>query len=529
MLDLDVKIIPVFMQDTKRVGCIESPIGSAEFLALFRNAKFVCTDSFHGMIFSIIFHVNFIEFKRFKEDDPRNQNFRIYNLADLLCLHERITDGEISDDVIRSAIDFDAVDRRLKVLREESLCWLKNALDVSAVKERRVFRNHVLQDHELCCGCGACGAVCPVNAVKVSLNHEGFYEACIDESLCIQCGKCKSVCPLEKCEGVKCSDGSLFSYKDNDKRVLLESSSGGFAYRLGVIANNNGWNVCGCEFDRTEGRAKHIMIEWNNPEEICRLQGSKYMQSSFADMMKLIDGRKVLVFGTPCYISGVKRIAGENLNNFILVDLICHGVPSEWLYRKYLEYLKESKGLEPEGLNTLFRYKHSPGQWREIYIYNEDFGGKGFAEHQSRDPYFLMFEHMLCYSRLCYECPYRDKSNADIRIGDYWGKRFADDKTGVSMVDVMTEKGRRFLEECGMESYGEFVPQPMGDYTGCQQMRNFHRPVFYEELIEKLTSPESSLPDIVREYITTDLRRYNKMKQRVKGIIKKIIRVKENK
>ena len=127
-LNLEVKIIPVFAEDLKREGCINYPIGPREFLSLFRNADFVCTDSFHGMLFSIIFHVNFIEFKRFMKYDPRNQNFRVFNIAGLLSLEDRITDCDVADDVLFSRIDFCKVDAKLNELRKDSLSWLKSAL-----------------------------------------------------------------------------------------------------------------------------------------------------------------------------------------------------------------------------------------------------------------------------------------------------------------------------------------------------------------------------------------------------------------
>lgn len=127
-LGLEVKIIPVFAKDVNRKGCIKYPVGPAEFLGLFRDAKFVCTDSFHGMIFAIIFHVDFIEFERFAHKDPSNQNFRVYNIAELLSLEDRISRGKVEDDILMSAIDFHEVDTKLDELREDSLGWLKNTL-----------------------------------------------------------------------------------------------------------------------------------------------------------------------------------------------------------------------------------------------------------------------------------------------------------------------------------------------------------------------------------------------------------------
>ena len=45
-----------------------------------------------------------------------------------------------------------------------------------------------------CCGCGICKAVCPVNAISMKLDNEGFYYPIIDEAMCIHCKKCTKAC-----------------------------------------------------------------------------------------------------------------------------------------------------------------------------------------------------------------------------------------------------------------------------------------------------------------------------------------------
>lgn len=53
-----------------------------------------------------------------------------------------------------------------------------------------------LEKGKECCGCSACSAICPTNAVKMSLDDMGFYYPIIDKKLCIACMKCKNVCPM---------------------------------------------------------------------------------------------------------------------------------------------------------------------------------------------------------------------------------------------------------------------------------------------------------------------------------------------
>ncbi len=48
-----------------------------------------------------------------------------------------------------------------------------------------------------CCGCSACVAVCPRDAVYMQENGEGFLYPVIDEEKCIKCRRCIKVCPLK--------------------------------------------------------------------------------------------------------------------------------------------------------------------------------------------------------------------------------------------------------------------------------------------------------------------------------------------
>lgn len=63
--------------------------------------------------------------------------------------------------------------------------------------ERRQGNQVILfRDLEDCCGCGACAAICPREAIKMVLNRD-FYYPVIEESLCISCRMCLNVCPFK--------------------------------------------------------------------------------------------------------------------------------------------------------------------------------------------------------------------------------------------------------------------------------------------------------------------------------------------
>lgn len=53
-------------------------------------------------------------------------------------------------------------------------------------------------DDSECCGCSACFAACPKNAISMKPNRHGFMYPNIDEKFCIRCGMCVSVCAFKR-------------------------------------------------------------------------------------------------------------------------------------------------------------------------------------------------------------------------------------------------------------------------------------------------------------------------------------------
>ena len=111
-------------------------IGPKEFLNLIRNAKYVCTDSFHGTVFSLINNVEFFTFERYKNKNSKvSTNSRIYSLLGLMSLEKRLLKGnENLGEILKDKIDFSIVNENLKKFRDETKKFLKDALQGS-IKE----------------------------------------------------------------------------------------------------------------------------------------------------------------------------------------------------------------------------------------------------------------------------------------------------------------------------------------------------------------------------------------------------------
>mgnify|MGYP000937098762 CR=1 FL=1 len=104
-----------------------------DFVNLIRNAKYVLTDSYHGSIFSILHHKQFITFYRFSNNDKNSRNSRIDSLFEILKLRDRVYDNDIIKE-INKTIDYSSVDKRIQDFRETSVDFIEKALSTIEVK-----------------------------------------------------------------------------------------------------------------------------------------------------------------------------------------------------------------------------------------------------------------------------------------------------------------------------------------------------------------------------------------------------------
>ncbi len=100
-----------------------------DFVKYISQAAYVCTDSFHCSVFSILFHRQFMTFYRFAEGSKTGRNSRINSLFDLFGLQERLYKGNIYK--ITNPIDYNVVDEKLSDLRNESIKFLKESLGLA--------------------------------------------------------------------------------------------------------------------------------------------------------------------------------------------------------------------------------------------------------------------------------------------------------------------------------------------------------------------------------------------------------------
>ena len=101
-----------------------------DFIYLIKNSRFVCTDSFHATVFSILFEKKFLVFQRFNNNSAKSTNSRLYSMLELIGIENRIIEDNNCDlfNIIDMNIDYKTVKQKLEELRKISNDYLDRAL-----------------------------------------------------------------------------------------------------------------------------------------------------------------------------------------------------------------------------------------------------------------------------------------------------------------------------------------------------------------------------------------------------------------
>lgn len=359
------------------------------------------------------------------------------------------------------------------------------------------YRN--ILSFEYCYGCGVCAASCGKQLIKIRLDKNGFYAPYIDElEKCSECGICLDVCAFnhEECalkhEQVHIKSWAAWS---NNADIRRKCSSGGLGFEIGKQLIERGYHAVGCRYDIKEQRAEHYIA--TTVEEFVQSIGSKYIQSYTEEAFKQISrkGQKYLITGTPCQIDSFRRMISRFHceDNFVLMDFYCHCVPSMLVWNAYVKSIEPKIGkityaswrnkfeygwhdswlMGLDGVNT-----SNPVNWHDSY--NLIVRGKKTAV-QSRlsqgDLFYELFLGDFALGRQCQnDCKYKmDKSSADIRIGDLWGKTYEQNEEGVSALVSFTDKGRQIIE--GLEDV-TLIEHPFSVVSEGQMKKNAQRKPF---------------------------------------------------
>lgn len=335
-----------------------------------------------------------------------------------------------------------------------------------------------------CCGCGACLQTCPKQCIKMVTDVEGFCYPKVNVNLCIDCHLCEKVCPmLQSTEPAKPLSIEAMRFIDTRKR--MESSSGGAFTAIAEEIIRKGGVVFGAAWTK-DWRVEHRYCK--NIEGLAAFRGSKYVQCDTCDSYNRVreflnQGCWVLFSGTPCQCKGLKLFLRKKYDKLVLIDFICHGVPSHKVFRAYLkeeiqnyyrkEVSKNSIWLHPTRqisvADTLcppdlhlqgiwFRDKRNGWKKYSFALALTKMTTECVANTVLLSPIFPRNSYMKGYGAniylrpSCHNCPARSfSSGSDFTLADYWGIERQhpemDDDKGTSLVAVHTETAVKLLAD----------------------------------------------------------------------------------
>lgn len=329
--------------------------------------------------------------------------------------------------------------------------WFLQLNIVGGDKVGQSFLSTTLKDS--CSGCGICRLVCPQKCIDMDKDEEGFFYPRKDKTKCVECGVCEKICPMTLEGRPDISKITPLSYGgwNRNGNILAKSTSGGIFTSLAEAVIKQGGVVFGCAY-LDNNQVKHISV--NAINELDKLRGSKYAQSDLGDSFvqvkaELKRNKRVLYSGTPCQIAALRNYIKDNNDNLLLVDVVCHGVPSQVALDYYVKELEKTHNSKVN--NLAFRDKRKYG-WKHSLSY--DYNNNGKQKYVNRLPYRSEFYYLYLHNYLsrysCYKCPFASlERQGDITLADFWGvKQIAkhrDIKRGISLILTNTNKGVEVL------------------------------------------------------------------------------------
>lgn len=308
-----------------------------------------------------------------------------------------------------------------------------------------------IKDKADCCGCTACASICPKDAITMEPDTLGFKYPKVDLSKCIDCGLCEKVCAFndnyDKSRNLK--EPEIYAARHKDIHEIETSRSGAAFIAISDYILENGGIVYGVGY-KDHFRVAHKRA--TTKEERNEFKGSKYVQSDLDGIFRQVkedlkQGNTVLFSGTPCQTAGLNSYIGKKLRvNLVLVDIVCHGVPSPYIWRDYLAYIE--KKYKSKIVKVDFRDKSRVGWSGNI----ESFVFENEIKEESNLYTLLFYKHVM-FRASCQKCYYTNLIRpSDITLADFWGWEKTDpfmniDNKGISLVLVNTIKGINLLNK----------------------------------------------------------------------------------
>ncbi len=310
-----------------------------------------------------------------------------------------------------------------------------------------------INDKKNCCGCQACGDICPVQAITFRADHEGFWYPEVDKDKCTDCHLCGKMCPMLHIDALKHNDlpePQVFGGYNKDVVIRFDSTSGGIFSLLAQAMYRQKGYVSGAVYTDD---LKVVNFISNDRKDLKRLRSSKYVQSNAEGLYKrirqlLTAGERVLACGSPCQMAALRSYLRKDYDKLIIVDFLCRATNSPKVFEKYKESLEVRYGSKIVSIKD----KNKDHGWhslaRKITFENgQVYYGEGHEDDYRRGYHDNVYERPSCY-----ECKFKGIPRmSDITLGDFWGIGGVDpsleQNLGTSLVMINSRKGLEYFEK----------------------------------------------------------------------------------
>lgn len=369
-----------------------------------------------------------------------------------------------------------------------------------------------------CYSCSACVNSCPANCIKMMpTGPVGSLFPLVDAEKCLRCGKCLQVCPTLH-DSLRRGSMSVLAACSKSKDLCSRSTSGGIATEISREVINAGGVVYGSAMIGSE--ARHIRVA--SIADLDKLQGSKYVFSRLYNSFRQVkadmaNGTPTLFIGVPCQVAGLVRYLPKISDNLLLVDLLCHGAPSQDCLKSGIK-LETSKPISSVAFRDGSKY----------CLRGFEAGGGTIFETPYRASYWLNgFVEGYIFRECCYSCKFAGRKRyGDITVGDFWGyKGSLDAESGVSFVSINSDKGAaawnaiRVRVNYEQRMLDEEIPFNHSLTAPALKPKNYKR---YKWLYQKFGGTKALLVAYINKTAFIWLRRAIRSNRRVYRVVKRI-------